>query len=87
MTITDIATLQLIKFTDTNKIDSTFSKDNLLFLAPEVKESDFDDVNLTSKADIWSLGAILYLIINRRFEFIQQDLSKSPMLNRNSSSM
>ena len=60
-------------------MDRSIDKVNLLFLAPEAKESDFGDFTVTSKADIWSLGAILYLIINRKFKFLQDE---SPLHHR-----
>ena len=79
VTITDIALMTLVKFTDTSKIERSIDLVNRMFLAPEVKENEFDDRTVTPKADIWSLGVIMFLLINRKLKIVQDE---NPVLQR-----
>ena len=65
--------MKLVKFSDISKIERSIDKINRLFMAPEAKESEFDNQKVTSKADIWSLGAILYLLVNCQFQLVKDE--------------
>ena len=52
--------MQLVALQQQEYINDRISIVSRLFYAPEVKTGDKD---VTSVADVWSLGAILYLIV------------------------
>ena len=60
LSLSDITILQMVALQPKEYIDDRISIASRLFYAPEVTRGD---KKITSVADVWSLGAILYLIV------------------------
>lgn len=63
--VADIAIMQLIDIPHRVSIEQTISDVNRIFVAPELFEDDERSCRITEKADIYSVGAILYLLITK----------------------
>ena len=62
--ISDLAIMQLIDLQSSqSRVAESMSGINKMFVAPEIR----DEGRLTIKADTWSLGAILYLLVVGEF--------------------
>ena len=59
--ITDVAIMQLIELTGSFNMKKICGIDRC-FLAPELVIKD-PSINITPKADVWSIGVILYILV------------------------
>ena len=58
--ITEIAVMELVQFLDDIRVIKEINGISKLFLAPEIQ---LDSTKASSKADVYSLGVILYILI------------------------
>ena len=74
MRIADIAIMQLIDIPHSVNINQNISDANRIFVAPELFEDGERSCQITGKADVYSVGAILYLIITKGVRNSQEKL-------------
>ena len=60
LSIKDLALMQLLDCRGATALDDKICGSNRIFFAPEIKD---EAAKVTPLADVWSLGAILYVLI------------------------
>ena len=61
--ICNLAIMQLIDLMPYSSIFKKMSGTNHLFLAPEMRMAATSNILITAKADVWSFGVIMYLLV------------------------
>lgn len=63
--LSDIAIMQLLDVPNPLCIDANICGSNRIYLAPEIISSRNSNDKITGKVDVYSVGAIMYLLITK----------------------